>query len=54
LTVYAWDWADNTSALDFWFNVPLARGASLLRRESGPLNAQFDDDETGASGPPPP
>ncbi|HEY2650370.1 MAG TPA: hypothetical protein VGI50_00510 [Solirubrobacteraceae bacterium] len=54
LTVYAWDWADNTSALDFWFNAPLARGATLPRHESGPLNAQFDYDETGASGPPPP
>ena len=25
LTVYAWDWADQTSALDDWFRVPLAR-----------------------------
>lgn len=54
LTVYAWDWADNTSALDYWFNVPLAHAASRAGQEFGPLNAQFDYDETGSSGPPPP
>src|SRR5205823_3663993 len=25
LTVYAWDWAGNTSALDYWIELPLAR-----------------------------
>lgn len=53
LTVYAWDWADNTSALDYWFNVPLAHAASRPSEEFGPLNPQFDYDETGASGPSP-
>ena len=28
LTVYAWDWAGRTSALDDWFTVPLAHAAS--------------------------
>jgi hypothetical protein len=48
LTVYAWDWANNTSALDYWFNVPLAGAASA---PNGPLQPRFDYDETGASRP---
>ncbi len=46
LTVYAWDWANNTSALDYWFHVPLAAAASPAT-EFGPLNPQFDYSETG-------
>ena len=46
LTVYAWDWANNTSALDYSFSVPLAHAAA----EFGPLNTQLDYSETG-SGP---
>jgi hypothetical protein len=45
LSVYAWDWANNTSALDYWFNVPVAGAASA---PSGPLQPQFEYDETGA------
>jgi hypothetical protein len=48
LAVYAWDWADNTSALDYWFKVPLAHGTSQSVGEFGPLDTQFDYDETGA------
>lgn len=51
LTVYAWDWANNTSALDYWFNVPLAGAAAS---PSGPLQPRFDYDESGAPLPPPP
>ncbi len=47
LTVYAWDWAENTSALDYWFKVPLAGAAGASGAEFGPLDAQFDYDETG-------
>ena len=54
LTVYAWDWAGNTSALDYPIKLPLAAAAAPAGAEFGPLNAQFDYDETGASGPPPP
>jgi hypothetical protein len=50
LTVYAWDWAGNASALDYWFTVPLAHAATTSSAEFGPLNAQFDYDETGSSG----
>jgi hypothetical protein len=46
LTVYAWDWANNTSALDYSFNVPLAGAAAA---PGGPLQPQFDYDESGAS-----
>ena len=53
LTVYAWDWAGNTSALDYWFNVPLAHAAAPAAVESGPLNPQFDYDETGSPAPMP-
>lgn len=43
LTVYAWDWAGNTSALDDWITLPLGRGATAAATgEFGPLNAQFD------------
>jgi hypothetical protein len=48
LTVYAWDWAGNTSALDYWFELPLAHAAASPSAESGPLSPQFDYDETGA------
>lgn len=53
LTIYAWDWAGNTSALDYRFSVPLAHPASSPSPEFGPLNAQFDYDETGAPIAPP-
>jgi hypothetical protein len=53
LTIYAWDWADNTSALDYWFNVPLAHPAAAPSAEFGPLGARFDYDETGAPIAPP-
>ncbi len=52
LTVYAWDWAGNTSALDYWIRLPLAHAASAAR-EVGPLSPRFDYDETGAAIPPP-
>lgn len=43
LTVYAWDFAGNTSALDYWFNYPLARAATAsAAAEFGPLAAKFD------------
>jgi hypothetical protein len=42
LTVYAWDWKGNTSALDYWFNFPLASSASMLPSEFGPLNPQYE------------
>jgi hypothetical protein len=54
LTVYAWDWAGNTSALDHWFDVPLGPAAASPAGESGQLHPNFDYDETGRSGPPPP
>ncbi len=41
LTVYAWDWAGNTSALDYWIKLPLARAASPSA-EFGPLAPKFD------------
>jgi hypothetical protein len=53
LTVYAWDWAGNTSALDYSFTIPLAHAAGAPRPEFGPLDAQFDYDETGTSIAPP-
>ncbi len=53
LTVYAWDWAGNTSALDYAFTIPLAHAAGAPRPEFGPLDAQFDYDETGTSVAPP-
>lgn len=39
LTVYAWDWAGNTSALDYWIALPLAHAASA---PFGPLAPRFD------------
>jgi hypothetical protein len=51
LTVYAWDWANNTSALDYWFNTPLAGAAAA---PSGPLQPRFDYDESGVAVAPPP
>jgi hypothetical protein len=42
LTVYAWDWKGNTSALDYRFNFPLGSAASALLKEFGPLNPHYD------------
>jgi len=42
LTIYAWDFAGNTSALDYWFRFPLASPASVHADEFGPLDANFD------------
>jgi hypothetical protein len=43
LTVYAWDWAGNTSALDDSITLPLGRAAtSAAAAEFGPLNPKFD------------
>jgi hypothetical protein len=42
LTVYAWDWKGNTSALDYRFNFPIATPASVAPSEFGPLNAQYE------------
>jgi len=53
LSIYSWDWAGNTSALDYTFKVPLAHPASATTPEFGPLNAVFDYDETGAPIAPP-
>jgi hypothetical protein len=53
LSIYAWDWAGNTSALDYSFKLPLAHAASAPSPEFGPLNAQFDYNETGAPIAPP-
>lgn len=50
LTVYAWDWAGNTSALDYHFKVPLTHPASAAA-EFGALKPKFDYDETGRSDP---
>jgi hypothetical protein len=38
----------NTSALDYWFNAPLAHAAAPPSAEFGPLDPRFDFDETGA------
>jgi hypothetical protein len=40
LTVYAWDWAGNTSALDYWIRIPLA--GPRLTAPSGRPTANFD------------
>jgi hypothetical protein len=40
LTVYAWDWAGNTSALDYWINIPFAGRATT--GEFGPLAPRPD------------
>jgi hypothetical protein len=42
LTVYAWDWAGNTAALDYPIELPLARAATASAAEFGPLAAHFD------------
>jgi hypothetical protein len=42
LTVYAWDWAGNTSALDYWITLPLAHAAAPPGGEFGPLAPRFD------------
>jgi hypothetical protein len=42
LTIYAWDFAGNTSALDYWFRFPLASSASVNAQEFGPLDPNFD------------
>jgi hypothetical protein len=43
LTVYAWDWAGNTSALDDWITLPLARRATApAAAEFGRLDAHAD------------
>jgi hypothetical protein len=47
LTVYAWDWADNRSALDYWFRLPLARAAITPQAEFGLPQPAFEYDETG-------
>jgi hypothetical protein len=41
LAVYAWDWKGNTSALDYWFDYPLANAASAAT-EFGPLATKLD------------
>jgi hypothetical protein len=43
LTAYAWDWAGNTSALDYWLTLPLSRAATATSAaEFGPLAPRFD------------
>lgn len=42
LTIYAWDFAGNTSALDYSFNFPLAAAASASTGEFGPLDPNWD------------
>jgi hypothetical protein len=54
LTVYAWDWAGSTAALDYWIKLPLAGAATASSAEFGPLSPNFDYDETGAAVAPPP
>jgi hypothetical protein len=49
LTIYAWDWAGNKSALDYRIKLPLANAAAAPSGEFGPLGANFDYDETGAA-----
>jgi hypothetical protein len=46
LTVYAWDWAGNTSALDYRFRIPLAHAAGAPTAEFGPLAERFEFDES--------
>jgi len=47
LTVYAWDWKGNTSALDDWIKLPLGRAAAARGDELGSPAPRFDYDETG-------
>jgi hypothetical protein len=42
LTVYAWDWVGNTSALDYPIKLPLGRAAAVPSDEFGPLAPKFD------------
>jgi hypothetical protein len=42
LVVYAWDWAGNRSALDYWIKLPLGRAATPPAAEFGPLRPRFD------------
>jgi hypothetical protein len=43
LTVYAWDWAGNTSALDDWITLPLSgKATAAAAAEFGPLAANPD------------
>jgi hypothetical protein len=42
LTVYAWDWVGNTSALDYWIELPLGAAAADAGAEFGPLAPHFD------------
>jgi hypothetical protein len=42
LTIYAWNFAGNTSALDYWFKFPSASSASVNAHEFGPLDPNFD------------
>jgi hypothetical protein len=42
LTVYAWDWVGNTSALDYWIKLPLVRAGAAAGAEFGPLAPKFD------------
>jgi len=42
LTIYAWDWAGNTSALDYWIKLPMASAVAAPSGEFGPLAANFD------------
>jgi hypothetical protein len=39
--VYAWDWAGNTSALDYWINIPFV-AAAHAPPEFGPVSPRFD------------
>src|SRR5262249_16860761 len=42
LTIYAWDWHGNTSALDYWIRLPLATTATTAGGEFGRLDPKFD------------
>ena len=42
LTVYAWDWAGETSALDYWIRLPLGSAHSAANAELGPLAPRLD------------
>jgi hypothetical protein len=42
LTVYAWDWAGNTSARDLWFRVRHRRHAQRLPKRFAPLHPRPD------------
>lgn len=42
LSIYAWDWVGNTSALDYWIKLPLVRATRAAGSEFGPLAARFD------------